>query len=555
MFAVLGRERECVLTVYRQIQRGMSGGADVVSALLSSVGELNKHLNGVPEHLKRRMGYERKKMEEVHKEGMRLSSLSVEQLENIRGLGGLRGDSVEERLECMRWVGAEKARNDTRNSAIKRICEARKNEMMRFMHHLCPSEECYPMNEEMLIERGLLNPPTVNANIFVCRYHYVHECNTGTCESTRYTGGAVVCKVSGRECGSRYNSSNNDSSSKYGETTRYADQSYMQEVTDFLFGSESEWTPHMRVRETGYQSACTVTHTRKKGIGGRRIKMLFQDFGGCESSDSAILSSERKEKSSGTEASARKRSRRGALEGGCSKNVRMNLYSAPTSQGNARGGYSRKRGRNKRWERNGKPEKITREEMENAVSIVHFLLYGKKRLMKDMEKLDKEMKRALTTYIQKTRRMANMQTVQAIRNNVINNTNPGQSTMFSRETAITKRRRTEIYAEWGMQVIKMVQMYMRESSQMHRIENYDYVIAFLYVVRDGMEHKSEVVFEKDEYLMRHMPLIPQLTPMGIPTKKAITTAIKNITLVLREALDKGGMLTSLKYNATLYLDE
>jgi hypothetical protein len=395
----------------------------------------------------------------------------------------------------------------TKEKAIKRILDARVGEMLAYMNHECPSRGCRPMNEDILIHQGRLKGPALNNNIYVCRYRYIHECGESSCYNTSSRGGELTCLISGRGLGSQMQSYQSSHSWKESGGRKRLINSSIQETAEFYQAGELPNGKHARP-----SSSCNPFSKLnwKNGRIGTRLR--------GEGSEQRNTLTKRKR-----------------ATGFCNKKAR------------------KKRQPRRLSARDFKVENVTREEKDTAMKVVRLLLYGKIRIEKDIEKLNKIMKAKVQKYVVECGYNVDMNVMDALRGSVINETNPGMSTIFSEESREKKERRVEIYAEWAMRVIKSIQLYMRNGSNVHRINVADYVAAFLYILRQDFFMDSYKIFERDIYLARHMPLFPQLTPMKFSKKKAISIAIQNIKEALIYAVNEGKEISSLSHNQTVYL--
>lgn len=112
-------------------------------------------------------------------------------------------DAFQDVLMAEREGIQEFSRNKSVNAAIKRI-KSVKATYKAPPGHTCSRIACNPENENALIARGALSPPSVNPHVYVCRYGAVHACEAGTTCSARTVDDVDVCDVSGRTIGFRH---------------------------------------------------------------------------------------------------------------------------------------------------------------------------------------------------------------------------------------------------------------------------------------------------------------------------------------------------------------
>jgi len=79
-----------------------------------------------------------------------------------------------------------------RLETAKRLC-GNIIETLEPFHHICSKEICNPENEDDLIVKGVLSPPALSTDIYLCNYKNHHICNANQCNNTI----RGVCPISG----------------------------------------------------------------------------------------------------------------------------------------------------------------------------------------------------------------------------------------------------------------------------------------------------------------------------------------------------------------------
>jgi len=67
-------------------------------------------------------------------------------------------------------------------TAVARIVTARRHEMLCWREHVCSRDVCFPACEQDCIARGLLDPPVVSRDVYVCCHRVVHICTAADTE-------------------------------------------------------------------------------------------------------------------------------------------------------------------------------------------------------------------------------------------------------------------------------------------------------------------------------------------------------------------------------------
>lgn len=82
------------------------------------------------------------------------------------------------------------------NAAIERIMTV-KHDILGHYEHTCQREFCNPQNEEEYIAVGMLEPPAIDPDVYICKFGKMHYCTRRTCKHYLYNGSGGICDISG----------------------------------------------------------------------------------------------------------------------------------------------------------------------------------------------------------------------------------------------------------------------------------------------------------------------------------------------------------------------